>query len=507
MDHCAFDRIIRNIGVLSRRKAIAAVAAAVVSDRGNSSAVAGKQAEGRKKLRKCATGKVRCGKACVNPLASVRHCGGCGKACADGSQCISGVCCPAGKVNCGGVCKASCQTDPGVGPTRPFPQRVAYPGQVSVIAHRTAEQQAADVRGAYDRWKERYLKRWGTDGSGNPLNWIVYNGGGDETVSEAMGFGMIIVATMAGYDADARTIFDGLWRFVLAHPSCNDARLMTWHVDAAGNALGGCSSAFDGDADIAYGLLLAEAQWGNAGEIDYGAAFGRLIAGIEASTIGPVSRLPMLGDWVDPDGTGKFGQWSFRTSDVMPGHFRAFAAATGRPLWNEARTQSLAAIERLQTVYATQTGLLPDFAQPESSGDHRARPADQNFLEGPTDDDYNYNAGRDPWRIATDALLAGDSVAAAQARRIASWARVETSGNPARLRSGYAINGVPLANSEYFSTFFAAPIGVAAMVDPDGEAWLQAVYDLVRDASEGYYQDSVALLCLLVMTRNFWTPA
>ncbi len=383
---------------------------------------------------------------------------------------------------------------------------MTYPGQVSAIGHRTPEQQAADVAAVYDRWKERYLEEQGSNGAGHPLYWVAYNRDGNETVSEAIGFGMMIVATMAGHDPSARTIFDGLWRFALAHPSCNDGRLMTWHVDASGNAVGGCSSAFDGDADMAYALLLAEAQWGNGGAIDYRAAFDRLIAGIEASTIGPESRLPLLGDWVNPGASGTFGQWSFRTPDVMPGHFRAFAA-TGRPLWTDVRLAGEAAIERLQATFAPETGLLPDFAQPMSAEDHRARPADPGFLEGPTDDDYNYNAGRDPWRIGVDALISGSGVTATQARRLAAWAQQETNGDPMLLRSGYTLDGTPLAGSGYFSTFFAAPLAVAAMTDPAGADWLEAAYDAVRMTPQGYYEDSVALLCLLVMTRNFWSPA
>ena len=50
-----------------------------------------------------------------------------------------------------------------------------------------------------------------------------------------------------------------------AHPSEIDSRLMDWNVpEPEGN-----DSAFDGDADIAFGLLLADAQWGSAGRVNY----------------------------------------------------------------------------------------------------------------------------------------------------------------------------------------------------------------------------------------------
>ena len=41
----------------------------------------------------------------------------------------------------------------------------------------------------------------------------------------------------------------------------------------------------------------------------------------------------------------------------------------------------------------------------------------------------------------------------------------------------------------------------------DGQqSWLNAIYDAVRNRQEDYYEDTVTLLCLLVMTGNAWGP-
>ena len=53
---------------------------------------------------------------------------------------------------------------------------------------------------------------------------------------------------------------------------------MDWRVP--GNGGGGDDSAFDGDCDMAYGLLLADAQWGSTGDIDYAAELTTVLAGI-----------------------------------------------------------------------------------------------------------------------------------------------------------------------------------------------------------------------------------
>lgn len=390
----------------------------------------------------------------------------------------------------------------------PFPQHVTYPTGTLAPSHRNQAQLDADVVAAYGRWKAAYLATAGTEADGHP-RYRVKTGtaAGSETVSEGQGYGMIVVAHLAGSDMTARTIFDGLWEFALDHPSSIDGRLTDWHVNANEAAdPNGNDSAFDGDADLAYALLLAEQQWGNGGRFHYGNEARRVIAGMAASTLGPTSGLPLLGDWVDPAGT-EYNERTVRPSDFMPGHFRAFSRANGTNTWNIAADAVAFTTELLQTEVAPVTGLLPDFTVPLSAGNSAPRPAPPGFLEGPHDGDYYYNAGRVPWRLATDALLNGDAGSTLQARRIAQWIRTSTGGVASAIKPGYALDGTPIPPGDFFTSFFAAPFAVAAMVDPAGQAFLNAVYDAVYTREEGYYEDSVTLLCLLVLSRNFWDPS
>jgi endo-1,4-beta-D-glucanase Y len=385
---------------------------------------------------------------------------------------------------------------------RPFPQQLTY-GEVRP-SQWTQTQLNNHVRAFYDRWKARYLVAL-TGSDGNQQYRVAFGRSGEKrnvTVSEGQGYGMVIVATMAGHDPNAQRICEGLWRFARAHPSDIDNRLMDWRVPGGE----GNDSAFDGDADLAYGLLLADAQWGSSGAIDFRTEFNRTLAGILDSTIGPQSRLPMLGDWVKPNDS-KYNQYTPRSSDLMTGHFRTWGRATNASVWNDVVAASQSTIGALQVGFAPETGLLPDFIQPRSASVHDPRPADAKFLEGPNDGSYSYNAGRDPWRIGADALLHGDATSAAQAAKIARWANTRTSGDPRAFRSGYSLNGAPLPDSDYFSIFFAAPLGVAAMCDPGLQTWLDDIYAaVIATTNEDYYEESVALLCLLLMTGNFRDP-
>ena len=390
-------------------------------------------------------------------------------------------------------------------PNRPFPYRADYSPNSILPSHRSRAQLDDDVRAAYERWMSSYLVEAGTNGNGQALYRIAFGkpetSNYEITVSEGQGYGMMIVAHMAGHDPDAHLLFDGLWRFARAHPSEIDSRLMGWHIPVDGDS----NSAFDGDNDMAYALLLADVQWGSAGEIDYRAAAIELLAGIMESTIGTESRYPLLGDWVDPDGD-QYNQWTTRPSDFTIGHFRTYGRATGDSVWGEVVTACQHVIEEIQTNHSPETGLLPDFVQPVSATDHTPRPADEGFLEDVTDGSYGYNAGRTPWRIGTGALLNNDAMSIAQVRKMSLWAEQTCHGDPANFKAGYRLDGTPSDGSDYFSTFFVAPLAVAAMSSPDQQDWLDALYDSVFDATGDYYEDSVTLLCLLVISGSFWDP-
>lgn len=396
---------------------------------------------------------------------------------------------------------------PSAAQSRPFPQHTTYAPGVLKPSNHTQAVLDQDVRTAYQNWKSRYLVQAGTEPDGHP-RYRVRKGtnANDPTVSEGQGYGMVIVALMAGDDPNARTLFDGLVEFFNDHRSSIDNRLMDWYVNADESPDGnGNDSAFDGDADIAYGLLLAHAQWGSAGRINYAAQAQSSISGILASTIGPASRLPMLGDWVNPNGS-PHNQYTNRSSDFMPSHFRTYGRFTNNATWTTVAENCLSATDSLQVHYSPAAGVLPDFMVPTSGSDHTPKPAPAGFLEGPNDGNYYYNAGRDPWRLGLDAVLNGNAPAAAAAAKITNWARTTTSGNAMQIKPGYLLSGSPIPPGDYFTTFFASPMGVAAMCDPADQSWLNAIYDAVRARQENYYEDSVNVICLLVMTGNYWDP-
>lgn len=352
------------------------------------------------------------------------------------------------------------------------------------------------VSNYYDQWKSDWVR---VDPGGDGYR-VVMDANG-RTTSESQGYGMIVLPHMAGHDPNAQAVFDGLFSYSRAHPSEGNPRLMDWaQPDPSGNR-----SAFDGDADIAYGLLLADAQWGSNGTINYRQEAVEIIDAIHTSTIGPTSNLPMLGDWVNPNSGGTYNQWSTRSSDFMYGHFRAYGHATGdHDRWN-------AVIEATQTVTADiqqefGTGLVSDFVVVDPlTGD--ASPAPPNFLESDFDDDYWYNAGRIPWRMGADAVISGDLTSWAQTEMLSEFFQNASNGDPNQILGGYELDGDPLHN--WSDLFYRSPVGVAAMTGSDAadQQWLNAIFDNAKQAHVNYYSDSVTLGSLLVMSGNFIDPA
>ena len=195
-------------------------------------------------------------------------------------------------------------------PSRPFPQHTHYAPGTILPGHVSRERLDDATLAFFQSWKAKYLVA-----SRTPGQFYVRVDEEEEgkepkkiSVSEGHGYGMLIVAFMAGAEPRAREFFDGLWRFARAHPSRINPRLMAWmQVAGEGNAPdGGDDSATDGDLDIAHALLLADAQWGSGGAVNYREEARAVIAAIKQDEINRETWTTKLGDWADAGGQNVF---------------------------------------------------------------------------------------------------------------------------------------------------------------------------------------------------------
>ena len=338
----------------------------------------------------------------------------------------------------------------------------------------------------YGYWKQKYLQpsvRFPGDFK------VDYNGKG-ATVSEAMGYGMLITALMADEDPEAKKQFDGLNSFRKRFPSSINPIFMCWKIPA-NERPGKNDCATDGELDIAYALLLAHERWGDN---TYLMEARSLINAIGLSLVRSDFSL-RLGDWNKAPG-------QTRPSDFMPDHFHAFRKVTGDQLWSKVEDRSYEILnelqpDQLQYGSATKTGLVPDFAIEKKGHWVPARPG---FLEGRHDGDFYYNACRVPWRIGWAALATDDLRAKKILDRFMQWAVMNVK-DPEHFRAGYRLNGQPLHNSDFETACFITPTGVAAMA-LGMMAWKEKVEWYALGSREEYYEDSINLLCLILMSEK-----
>lgn len=397
-------------------------------------------------------------------------------------------------------------------PNYPFPVHNTYYPTVIKPTNVTQQQMDQKIQTLYDQWKQTFLA---SPPNIPDQNYIYYNLDGTSyppnavSVSEGQGYGMLITVFMAGYDPDAQTIFDNLFRYYQAFPSVFTASLMGWQqVLEDGriipNPEGGDDSATDGDLDIAFALLLADLQWGSnngPGSIDYLSHAREMISGILAGDVNLQVPVLKLGDWVS-NYDGKFGK-ATRPSDFMLNHLRNFSAASGSPSWDPLLNKTYSIINELYENFSPNTGLMPDFSE---NIDGEYIPARKGFLEREEDGYYLWNACRTPFRISLDYILTGDTRAINQLSTLNSWIQSATSNNPANIKSGYKLDGTPLVS--YGNLAFSAPFAVSATINASNQNWLNQLWTFTssKPTTTNYFDNTLRLLCFIVISGNWWTP-
>lgn len=380
---------------------------------------------------------------------------------------------------------------------KPFPQAISYPNCIKP-SNATQAEMNASVASYYTYWKAKYLKN---DLSSLPGGYYIKGEiSGDAEgytplgTSEGHGYGMVITALMAGYDANAHTIYDGLYKTARTFHSSINSNLMGWVVADASSAQGHFDSATDGDMDIAYSLILAHYQWGSAGTINYLAEAKKMITnGLKVANVTSTNRLN-LGDWDTKSALNT------RPSDWMLSHMRAFGQETGDATWESLINNLYAVYNQFSTTYSPSTGLISDFVVKNPP-----EPAPADFIdEGPQTNEYNYNACRVPLRVVMDYALYGSSNAYTLSNKIASWIITKSGGNPANIKDGYKLNGTVSGTDP--EAVFVAPFVAASVVNSNNQAFLNSGWTFLKTKKSGYYSDTYSLLCQLFISGNWWKP-
>jgi hypothetical protein len=350
----------------------------------------------------------------------------------------------------------------------------------------------------YDAWKAARVVSAGSVVTGGYA--VQFSNTTYLTVSEGMGYGMLLAVLFAGHDPQARTLFDGMlavvrarYAYAVAQYDPNGKYLMDWQLYANGTSAGGGWNAMDGDLDIAMALLMADKQWGSAGTWNY--------LQEARNTIGALKSFNMKSDGTTK---GLRSADNNRTSDYMVGHFRAFQAATGDSLWGLAVDRAYWLADRMQTVYSSGVGLMPDFVM--ATNTTTPYPSTGYIGDGNANEGYFWwNACRNPWRFASDYMVSGDARFASVTGKMIDFFKSSSGGDPTAIGTGYALNGTKLTGGN--SPAYHGPICAGACVDARFQGFLDTMWNWnARNLTTGYYDGELQLLSMVVASGNWWTP-
>jgi endo-1,4-beta-D-glucanase Y len=408
---------------------------------------------------------------------------------------------------------------------RPFPQHIVYAKQTIKPSNHSQKELDNAVETFYDKWKQAYVRNNCSD----KQQYYVLDDEdmepGDKfhsiCVSEGQGYGMLIMVMMAGYDKQAQTIFDGMYRFYKAHPSERSEYMMSWSIlnnCETNKKDGNQSSASDGDFDIALSLLMAGVQWGNNGTIHYKEEAIKLITAIKELEINPKKNTILMSNDNHPEVYEKDMKYyeshpsdydynDIRSSDFMPVHLRVFNKYVPQKSWMMVMNKTYKIFEDLQQEYSPKANLIPDFIV---FRDKKYQPAPINYLESKYDGSYYYNACRVPMRLALDKLLYGNKQADSILTPINEWIQKKTGNSIDKINCGYSLNGQRLDREINTIPSFVCPLAVSAMINTENQDWLNDMWDFIATEFEfkdyQYYDNSIQMLSLLTLSGNTWVP-
>ncbi len=379
------------------------------------------------------------------------------------------------------MCKlysVSGQINSPAGATIPFGTNSSYPyGIMPTNLPKTgvfgSSQDAAD---AYNTWKTNYVELC----SASPIKYRVRFDTPAQTVSEGIGYGMILAA----YAAD-KNLFDGFLQYYKDYSDANS--LMNWKVNGCTGVIGS-GAASDADLDAAIGLRIAMRQWPSIS--NYSTDFSTIINAIRTYEI---QSSTSAGPYQTNNGDGWGMSNSCRNPSYQsPAYYKVFGAfdTSNLSIWNNAVIASYALIS---VNVNSSTGLVSNWCDVNGNA---------NNCNGPNE--YGWDACRFPWRMATDAIWWNDVNAQTRCTSLANFIKGKGVTN---LKGPLPqVGGTGSYHSPAFvSTWSCSLLGSNSSF----QTTLNAAYSetlKTQDALPSYFGNTLRLLSLFQMTGNFWNP-
>ena len=294
----------------------------------------------------------------------------------------------------------------------------------------------------YDAWKNDIVTSDGAGGFQRVKRPAEHGLDQDSTVSEGIGYGMIIAVYM-----DDQTLFDNLWKYEQLHTwqyqppgggGGSGTALMNWYILKDGNTASqnaggqdGNGASTDADEDLYWALLMSDKQWGGQGSLS------KSYLDTAKQLLGDIWKYEIDNNRLPKNGSGWGDDNSLNISYFAPAYYRVFANVTGEARWGKDVVDYIYTVigQNLNDSNGNKTnGLVPAFSKADGSA--AAVAPGQSGLAF----NYQYDACRTPFRIGLDACFSNEQRAVDYVEKTSGF----FSGiGAAKIVDGYELNGNP----------------------------------------------------------------
>lgn len=350
-------------------------------------------------------------------------------------------------------------------PKYPFPQQAKYPNGIlpSGVDHK-------HVQSVYDIWLKGYYEE-----SGNQAR-IKFDEP-ENTVSEGIGYGMLIMVYMDNEKNNTKSKFDKLWSYYKSHSSNG---LMHWKIQGFTNNTPGTGAATDAELDVAVALIMANKQWGDESYLNDAKT---LISNIYSQEV--KNNLLVGGN-----------QWTALNPSYMSMVATQLFQDIDGTKWSTVQNNCYSLLQKSQ--HST-TGMWPNWCQ--ENGTPGGGVGDNPGL-------YGFDASRTPWRLGWAYAWYGHSQAKTLCNKIVTWFQQKTEDNPGKIGQIYNLDGTintGAKGSEDNIPTFLGPLVIGGIVDSKFQSWVDKGYTRLRafgNTNDNYYNECLELLSMLLLTGN-----
>lgn len=381
----------------------------------------------------------------------------------------------------------------------PFPQAEIFKNNGVKPTVYSQEEMNAHCQKAFEDW----VKYWITTdncpaGSARPHMGpgpgILFYAEPYGTISEFIGWGLIVCVLMDNEENRTRDLFERLNNFRKAYTNGYGLMMSTINFKKQMDRYNK-DSATEADENMAMALLMAHYQWGSDGKTNYLAEAIELINNISKHLVErPAYVLKPAAEWGGSD--------SLNPCYYDPMYYPLWYKLTGDDCWQRLDEH----YKYLVTYFCSQygTGLLPEWCKADGS----STPRGGNGLG-----DNSYFFGWDAHQISTKWAIyhawfgtEETEVFYNAAKKLAAWVEKEANGNLRSLVNAYTLAGEPIGEFSHLPTMVGA-MGLAGTVSPEYQSLVNDAYEylLTLDSGAKYnWGNSMGkVVQLLVYSGNF----